>query len=188
MIGQAGQRTYNVTWSIRTTSAPADIETGLRAAARAADPRAVFISFERMDDVIARDLELPRLIAFLLSVFSAVGVFLAGIGLYGLMAHHVSQRTREIGIRMALGATATRLVRRVVSEGVLNAAVGILIGAATATLVTRALEGWLFGVTALDPRTFAVVAALLLGVAALAALLPASRAARVDAVHALRSE
>jgi predicted permease len=188
MIGQAGQRTYNVTWSIRTTSAPADIETGLRAAARAADPRAVFISFERMDDVIARDLELPRLIAFLLSVFSAVGVFLAGIGLYGLMAHHVSQRTREIGIRMALGATATRLLRRVVSEGVLNAAAGILVGAAAATLVTRTLNEWLFGVTALDPRTFVVVAVLLLGVAALATLLPALRAAHVNADDALRSE
>jgi predicted permease len=187
MIAQAGQRTYSIALSVRTTRAPAAVADGLRAAARAADPRAVFISFERMDDVLARDLELPRLVAVLLSAFSAIGVLLAGVGLYGLMAHDVSQRTREIGIRMALGATTSRLLRRVVSEGVLNAAAGILVGAAAAAVMSRTLTGWLFGVTSLDLGTFATVAVLLVGVAVLATFMPALRAARIDAADALRA-
>jgi len=187
MIAQAGQRTYSIAWSVRTTRAPAAVADGLRAAARAADPRAVFISFERMDDVLARDLELPRLVAVLLSAFSAIGVLLAGVGLYGLMAHDVSQRTREIGIRMALGATTSRLLRRVVSEGVLNATAGILVGAAAAAVMSRTLTGWLFGVTSLDLGTFATVAVLLVGVAVLATFMPALRAARIDAADALRA-
>jgi ABC-type antimicrobial peptide transport system permease subunit len=188
MLQQSGRRTLDIAWSIRTVGPLPNLQSALRDAARAIDPRAVLVSFESMSDVIARDVELPRLIASLLTAFSAIGVLLAALGLYGLMAHAASQRTREVGIRIALGATATTILRRFLSEGLQTASVGAAVGIAGAALATRLLGSLLFGVTPLDAGTFVGVAAFLLLVATIARVLPASRAARTNPVTALRVE
>jgi predicted permease len=130
----------------------------------------------------------PRTITVLLGTFAAVGILLGLVGLYGVMAYVVGQRTREIGIRIALGAPGGGLVRSVVGRGLALAGAGVLVGLGAARLLARFLEGLVFGVEATDPMTFAVLAAGLLTMAAAAAWLPARRAARVDPAETLREE
>jgi hypothetical protein len=130
----------------------------------------------------------PRTITVLLGTFAAVGILLELVGLYGVMAYVVGQRTREIGIRIALGAPGGGLVRSVVGRGLALAGAGVLVGLGAARLLARFLEGLVFGVEATDPMTFAVLAAGLLTMAAGAAWLPARRAARVDPAETLREE
>jgi predicted permease len=130
----------------------------------------------------------PRTITVLLGTFAAVGILLGLVGLYGVMAYVVGQRTREIGIRIALGAPGGGLVRSVVGRGLALAGAGVLVGLGAARLLARFLEGLVFGVEATDPMTFAVLAAGLLTMAAGAAWLPARRAARVDPAETLREE
>jgi ABC-type antimicrobial peptide transport system permease subunit len=129
-----------------------------------------------------------KLSMILLGVFSGIALLLASIGIYGVMSYSVAQRTRELGIRMALGAARPRVLGLVVGQGMALAAAGVGIGLAAAFGLTRLLTTQLYGVSATDPGTFALVAALLAGVALLATLLPAMRATRVDPVVALRDE
>jgi predicted permease len=185
---RGGQRVWDLTWSVRTDVARPELEREIQAAVRAADARMVFLAFEPMDAVIARDLDIPRFVASLLTGFAVLAIVLAAIGLYGLMAYATTQRAREVGIRMALGATAGRVLRHFMSEGLLVALSGIVLGTAGAAAATRALTTLLFGVTPLDPVTFASVLALLLATTTLATLLPASRAARTNPARALRME
>jgi ABC-type antimicrobial peptide transport system permease subunit len=182
------QRVWDVTWSIRTDARGRNLERELRDAALAIDPRMVFREFEPMAAVMRRDLEVPRLVATLLSGFALLAIVLAAVGLYGLMAYSTAQRAREVGIRMALGATATLVLKRFLSEGLAVAVLGLVVGLIGAASISRVLATLLFGVTALDLRTFASVPLLLLLVATLATLLPSFRAARVDPVKALRAE
>jgi ABC-type antimicrobial peptide transport system permease subunit len=121
----------------------------------------------------------------LLGVFAVVALFLAVIGLYGALAYSVTQRRREIGIRMALGSAPTDVFRSVVGQGLRVTAVGLVIGGAAAYFLTRFIESLLFGVQATDVRVMVAVAALLALVAAAACALPARRATRVDPVEAL---
>jgi putative ABC transport system permease protein len=121
-------------------------------------------------------------------MFAAVAVVLAAIGIYGVMAYAVTRRTREIGIRMALGAARADVIGLVLGQSAALTAVGITIGLAGAAALTRYLGGLLFGVTPLDPSTFIAVAAIFALVAALAAVAPARRATRVDPLVALRNE
>jgi putative ABC transport system permease protein len=121
-----------------------------------------------------------------LSAFAAIAVFLALVGLYGLMAYSVKQRTAEIGIRIALGAPAARVLGMVVWNGLALVAIGLTIGLAGAAAVTRLGASWLYGVSAADPLTFLLVPVLILGVALLACLIPAWKATRIDPVTALR--
>ena len=141
-----------------------------------------------MDEVIGRSIAERRFTMLLLASFATVAVLLAAIGVYGVLAYLVSQRTQEIGVRLAIGATSTDVVRLFVREGAGLMLVGVVCGLAGALAVTRALSTLLFGVTTTDPVTFASVAVALAFVALLASYLPARRAARVDPMAALRAD
>jgi putative ABC transport system permease protein len=148
----------------------------------------VIVESKTMEEHLAVMLIPARLSAFLSTLFGSLALALAVIGLYGVVSFAVSQRRREIGIRMSLGATPGSVVRLVVGGGMKLVAVGGLVGLVLAFLTTRALRGFLFGIAPLDPVAFVAVPALLGGVALLAALVPAWRASRVDPVRALKAE
>ena len=130
----------------------------------------------------------PRLYAALLGLFAAVAAALAVVGLYGVIAYGVAQRKREIGIRVALGATRTQVIGLVLRQSLALTAVGILIGLAGAAALTRYLESMLFGLTPLDPTTWGAVSVLFAMVAAVAAYVPARCAMTIDPMRALRAE
>ena len=141
-----------------------------------------------LEDLIAENTQEPLFQARLLAAFSALALVLAAIGIYGVLAYAVEQRTREIGVRMALGAKKVTVMQSVLRHTLGLAGLGMLIGAAGALAVTRVLTKFLFGVTPTDPATFAAVALLLAAVALAAGLIPAWRASRVDPLLALGRE
>lgn len=141
-----------------------------------------------MADIVARTLAVRRLLVVVLSVFSGVAVVLASLGLYAVTAYSVRQRTAEIGIRMALGATSGRVLVDVLREGLRLAAIGVLLGLAGALAVTRVLSSFLYGISPTDPLTFGGMTVLLTTMALAASYVPARRAASVDPMTALRCE
>ena len=141
-----------------------------------------------MDDVIAESVQSRRFVMQLLSIFAAVAMLLAAIGLYGVMSYSTAQRTREIGIRMALGAHKGDVVKLVVAQGMTLASIGIVVGGVASVGLTRMISGLLYGVGTMDPYVFAAVAGLLGSIALLANYFPARRAARIDPAVALRHE
>ena len=141
-----------------------------------------------MDQVVKRSMANRRFSLELLGVFAAVALLLAAIGIYGVMSYSFSQRTHEVGIRVALGAQRLDILRMAVGEGMLVVAIGLVAGIAGAVAVTRVFQSMLFGVDATDPVTLAVVAGILAAVALLACYIPARRATRVDPLVALRVE
>jgi putative ABC transport system permease protein len=161
---------------------------GVTAEMRALDPDLVFITTETMRQTIAVKLLPVRLGAALLLVFGVMALVLAAAGLYGVIAYSVSRRTREIGLRMALGARRAGVLGLVMRQGLGLAAVGIGVGLAGAAAAGGVLSSLLYGIGAIDPPAFAVAAGLLVAVAALATWVPARRAARVDPIVALRDE
>jgi putative ABC transport system permease protein len=175
-------------FAVRTVVDPMSIVAQIRAIVRQVDPEAVVFYVAPMDEVVSSTLTRPRLYTVLLALFSIVGVGLSVIGIYGVMAYAVAQGTREIGIRIALGAQQVEVLRLVLREGFLLTAIGLSLGLAGAALFTRYLKGLLYGLEPLDPGTFAGVAVLFAAVAALAALIPARRAMRIDPLVALRTE
>jgi ABC-type antimicrobial peptide transport system permease subunit len=120
--------------------------------------------------------------------FASLGLLLAAIGIYGVLAYSVARRTREIGVRMALGAARRRVVRMVLRDSLVPVVAGSVVGIVVALVATRLMRAMLYGVSPTDPVTFAVVTLVLLGVAVLASAVPATRAARVDPIVALREE
>jgi len=141
-----------------------------------------------MDELISRSVGQRRLSMMLLSLFSGIALVLASVGIYGLMSYSVAQRSRELGVRIALGAARTDVLRLVLRQGMSLALTGIVIGMGAAFGLTRVIESQLYGVRATDPATFVLVAGLL-GCTALAAnLIPAWRATRVDPAVVLREE
>jgi ABC-type antimicrobial peptide transport system permease subunit len=141
-----------------------------------------------MEDIVSASVGSRRFQALLCGAFGLLAMLLAALGLYGLIAWSVAQRTQEIGIRMALGAQRLSVVKMVVFEGLRLAGAGLVIGLCCALAVSRALQSQLYGVGAADPLTYAAMAALIAGVAALASLLPARRAASIAPLAALKSE
>jgi putative ABC transport system permease protein len=160
----------------------------LRAAIAAVDPELPLTSVQEMEDVVSRSLGRPRLTLSLMSLFGGVALLLAAIGLYGVVAFSVSQRVREIGLRMALGASSSDVSRLVLREGLKLALGGIALGVAGALVTARFLESLLFEVGPRDPATLVLIGALLVAVALAASYLPARRASRIDPFLALRAE
>jgi len=152
------------------------------------DPDVALYDVKTMEEYLATSVASPRFQALLLALFAGVGLALTAVGLYGVMAYGVAQRTREFGIRLALGARPGEVLGLVMGRGLMLVAAGLAIGIVAAGFATQLLAGALYGVDRLDPATFAGVAAVLLAVAMLASYLPARRATLVDPISALRSE
>ncbi|HEX7241058.1 MAG TPA: ADOP family duplicated permease, partial [Longimicrobiaceae bacterium] len=178
----------NLTVIVRSRGGAAGGLEAIRRELRALDPDVALREASPLPALVGLSLFPQRLAAGFIGVFGAVGLLLAAVGLYGILAHGVAQRRREIGVRIALGARAGDVLRMVVRSGLALTAVGIAVGLAAALALTRLLSGMLYGVTATDPVTFAAVPLLLLGVALLASYLPARRATRVDPMVALRAD
>jgi putative ABC transport system permease protein len=172
----------------RTDGRPETLASPIRDVIRRMDPNLPVADVRTMSDVVGTAMSAPRFTSVLLSIFGAVALTLSAIGIYGVLSYVVSRRTREIGIRVAIGAGRPAVLRMVLGSGLRLAAIGIGAGLLLATATTRLLRGLLHGVTPADPATFAVVTLGLVAVAALASALPAWRASRVDPVVALKSE
>jgi len=152
------------------------------------DPLLPIAKMEGMSDVQAASLASQRFMMTLVAGLGGVALLLAAIGIHGLIASSVTERTRELGIRLALGATGGQVLRNVVMPGLALAAVGVTIGSAAALTVVRLMQSFLWGVTPTDPLTFATVIATLLAVALIASLIPAWRVLRLDPALTLRAE
>ena len=172
----------------RATGDPASIVNVLRSAIHALDPEMPFYRVRTMQQIVETSVATPRSMAWSLSGFAVSGLLLAAIGVFGLASHGVSQRTREIGIRMAVGATALNVVRMILGEALVQVGAGILIGAVIALATTRLISGLLFGVTTASITPYIAVAALVAIVTIAACLAPVRRAVRIDPVTALRTE
>lgn len=164
------------------------IVTALRSAIRALDPEMPFYRVQTMEQIVEASVATSHSLAWLLSSFALSGLLLAAIGVFAVLSQAVSQRTPEIGVRMAIGATPEQVLRMVLGEGLVQVGLGIAAGTAIALGMTRLLSGLLFGVTALSVTPYVAVAALLMIVTAAACIAPARRAMKVDPVRALRAE
>jgi putative ABC transport system permease protein len=167
---------------------PENLAPAIQRHVKAMNPDLPIINMRTMNEVVSRSVWQPRLYAILFGVFAAVALALASVGLYGVMAYSVSERSREIGIRMALGAQRRDVLKLVVAQGMTLTLVGIGVGLAAALALTRLMRSLLFEVSVTDPLTFAGLAALLSVVAMLACYLPARRATKVDPIVSLKCE
>jgi putative ABC transport system permease protein len=173
---------------LRTEGDPLLQTSALRSALAEIDPSQPLVKVRNMEDNMAATVAQPRFRTWLIGIFAGLALLLAAVGIYGVMSYSVTQRTNEIGIRVTLGAQSTDVFRIIVGEGLRLALVGVGLGLVTALALTRALQSFLFGISASDPLTFACVAALLTLVAIAASFFPARRATRVDPIVALRYE
>ncbi len=177
-----------ITLLVRTAGEPLSLTSALRAQVRELDRELPLDTVQTLESVMAHSVASPRFYTLLLGLFAAVALLLAAAGIYGVMAYSVEQRTHEIGIRMALGAQTSDVLKLVVGQGLLLALVGVVIGVGAAFALTRLMTKLLFEVTATDPLTFVFIALLLTAVAWLACYIPARRATKVDPMVALRYE
>ncbi len=180
-----GQR---LTILVRTTKDPLALTAAVRDEVRALDANQPVFGVQTMDDLVSESLAGRRFSMLLLGVFAGVALLLAGVGIYGVMAYSMAQRTHEVGIRMALGARGRDVLWMVLRQGMALAGAGVGAGLVVALALTRVMASLLYGVSATDPSTFTGVALLLAGVALLACLIPALRATRVDPIRALRHD
>jgi len=172
----------------RTSASPEELASVVRQTIWSVDPDQAIYDTSTMEEAISRWVFLPRLSATLLAAFAAIAVFLAAVGIYGVIAYSVSQRTTEMGLRMALGADGADLVRLVVRDSMAFVGLGMGVGLLGSALLTQFLSGQLFGVSPLDPTVFLGVSVVLGGAALAASYLPARRATIVDPIEALRVE
>lgn len=184
--GQAGVTTLEVV--VRGRASGAELLAAARRVVREVDPDVPLFQAKTMNEHLSLMLFAPRMAALLLSVFGALALALAAVGIYGVVSHSVSRRTREVGIRMSLGASARDVVVMAVGGGMRLVVIGGVLGVVLAAGVTWAIKGFLYGIGSTDLVTFAAIPLILSGVALLAALVPARRASGVDPVRALRSE
>jgi predicted permease len=173
---------------VRSAGNPEGLGEAIRHEVQSLDPNIPVFSVRTMDEVIARSMAERRFALQLLGVFATVALLLAAIGIYGVMAYSFSQRTHEIGIRIALGAQRMDILRMAVGEGMQLVTIGLVFGLVGAVVITRFVRTMLFDVSPADPLTFAAISAILAGVAFLACYIPARRATRVDPLVALREE
>jgi putative ABC transport system permease protein len=187
-IDVAQQPSSHMTLVVRTSAPPLAVVPAVRATLGAMDATLALAEVRTLEDLLSASLAARRFQMQLVALFGVVALALAALGLSGVIAQSVAQRTREFGIRMALGAQPRRVLAMVVRQGLRLGAFGVGAGLLFSLAATRALQGALFGVSAVDPLTYAGVAALLVLVAAIASWLPARRATRVDPAIALRAE
>jgi putative ABC transport system permease protein len=174
--------------SLRTDRDPVSLAASARAAMRDVDRDLVVNDMQPLEARVAQSIARPRLSVWLLTGFSCLALLLAAVGIYGVMAYTVAQRTREIGVRMALGADPGNVKRLVVKQGMRPALLGVVVGLLAALGASRLIASLLYGVSAIDPVTFVVVPLFLAGVALVATYLPARRATLVPPTVALQSE
>jgi putative ABC transport system permease protein len=184
---QRPARAANVVAAVRTSVAPATLVAPIRERLRTVDSN-VPTEFSTMSERVADSVAERRFAMLLLALFAAIALLLAAVGIYGVVAYSVEQRTREMGIRTALGAPGGAVVRTVLAGSLRTVAAGLAVGLLGALALTRLLRGLLYGVSPIDPVIFSAVAALLALVAVVATLIPARRATRVDPMVALRNE
>ncbi len=177
-----------MTMTVRTDSDPIRFSPLLRRSVASLDRELPVSQIRTMEQILADSIGTQRFAVLLLGIFAGTALALAAIGIYGVVSFSVTRRTREIGVRMALGAQAGTVLRMVVGKAVMLAVSGVVIGLAAAFALTRAIGSILYGVSATDPAIFAGVSFLLTGVAALAGYFPGRRAARIDPIEALRTE
>ncbi len=174
--------------AVRTTGDPAEMSKSIAAAVHSVDPELALASVKTMDQIVSESLVGDRFVTSLYVSFATVALVLAAIGIYGVMAFAVAQRTHEIGLRMALGASQDHVLGLILKEGIVLASIGLGIGLVGACFVGRAMRGLLYGVGTIDVAAFSAVAVTLFAAALLACYVPANRAAKVDPMVALRYE
>ena len=174
--------------ALRTATDPLSVAQAARAALDRLDPDMPVTNVQTMEQIMVESMAQPRTQTWLIAAFAAVALALAALGIYGLISYSVAQSTRDMGIRIALGASAGHVLRLVLSRGMILTGAGLLLGLGGALALNRVLSTLLFGVTATDPWTFVSVSVLLALVALAAGLIPARRATRIDPVAALRFE
>jgi putative ABC transport system permease protein len=173
---------------VRTTSEPLSVAAALRGRVLALDKEMVTSNIQTMDQRLAGTMAGRRSTTLTFGIFAALALILAGVGIYGVMSFLVAQRTHEIGVRLALGATSRDVLKLAVGQGLGLTLVGVAVGLIGAYALTRTLASMLFGVRPTDPVTFMGVTALLVGVALLACYIPARRATKVNPITVLRCE
>jgi putative ABC transport system permease protein len=184
----AHETSRNLWMVVRSTGDPATVQSAVEAGLHALEKDVPLYSVGTMDSLIDTSIARERMSVLVLAVFAGIALVLASVGLYGVVAHGVTERTHEIGVRMALGAESRHVLGLVVRQGLSAAAVGAAIGLAGAAALSRSMEGLLFGVEPTDPLTFVAVVTTLLLVTLAACYLPARRATRLDPTQALRSD
>jgi putative ABC transport system permease protein len=177
-----------MTVTVRTTADPTSLAATARSQVWSIDKELSVSNISNMKEIVSTSIAQPRLIMLLLGAFAALALILAAVGIYSVIAYAVTQRTREIGIRMALGAQAADVLKLIVGQGMLLTVTGVAVGLAGAFALTRFMQSFLYEVDAFDPVTFAAISLLLVSVALLACYIPARRAAKVDPMIALRHE
>jgi putative ABC transport system permease protein len=173
---------------LRSTLPPATLASEVRREVQSADKDQAVYDVKSMDQIVATSIQKQRVSTLLLGVFACLALFLSSVGLYGALSYSVTQRTRELGVRMALGAQRGDVLRLIISKGMMLVAFGTAIGMVLALMVTRVLSSFMYNVSTRDPLTFMAIPAILAAVGMLACLLPALNAMKVDPVVALRYE
>jgi putative ABC transport system permease protein len=177
-----------LTFVVRTSGDPRSLATGVAAAVHELDPELPVADVRPMDDVVASTIAQPRVITTLLAAFAVMAMLLAGVGVYGVMAYSVAQRTQEIGVRLAMGATNGMVFRMVIGQAFKLAAIGVAVGLVAALGTTRVLQTLLYDTEPRDPSTFAIAAVVLMAIAMLASYVPARRGTRIALAEALHPE
>jgi ABC-type antimicrobial peptide transport system permease subunit len=175
-------------WVIRANSPSERIASAVKRAVLAIDAQQPISAYHAMDFVVSERIARQEFNLVLMSIFAAIAVLLAAIGIHGVVSYQVARRSRELGIRIALGATRADILRLVIRQAMIPVAVGVGAGMASALAVTRLIESMLFAVSARDPRTMAAIPLIVAAIALLGCIVPARRAAKIDPIIALRSE
>jgi ABC-type antimicrobial peptide transport system permease subunit len=187
-LTQLANSALPTSWCVRSSADPNSLRMAVQKEFRAVDGQMPISKVRTMEEVISQGVSRQHFNMLLLSIFAAIALILAAIGIYGVMSYAVEQQTQELGIRMALGADQGQVLKLILRQGMTPAGIGVLSGLAIAFALTRVLASLLYGVKAYDPLTFVAVALILTAIALFSTYIPARRAMNVDPVVALRDE